>query len=66
MPWIEYIKYYTASRDKAIFTQWERNQIDTKQCIEMFRINNKIPTRINIDKDKFEYWLNSLGWKRGY
>lgn len=64
MIWIKYLKKGTASIDKELFHKWENKKINTKECIEQFRLNNKIPDKYIIIDLQFEYWLNSLGWIR--
>lgn len=64
MVWVKYLKKRSSARDKEIFSLWENKKIDTKECINQFRINNNIPEKYIIIELQFEYWLNSLGWIR--
>ena len=54
------------SRDKdiATFKKWEGRVINTDEAIRQFKDNNFIDDRVKIDNVIFEYWLNSLGYRR--
>lgn len=54
----------TISRDKATFQAWMDGKISIYECINEFRLNNRIKKDVVIDPIDFEYWLNSLGYWR--
>ena len=59
-----YLKKNKGEHDKAVFQKWIERKIDDEECLRLFRENNKINSKIEIDIDMFIYWLNGLGWYR--
>lgn len=53
------------SQDQKVFNQWEKKMISTEECFRLYRENNRIVGKAPAyQKDLFEYWLNSLGYRR--
>lgn len=53
-----------ASMDNTTFLSWERGDITTYECFEQYCNNNDIDQAPLYQKDLFEHWLNSLGYRR--
>ena len=64
--WIMFLNssQHVALMDKVLFGKWEEYKVNTSTVISRFRINNRIPKRIEIDEDEFTDWLHSLGYRR--
>lgn len=62
MDWIRFLKKSARLKDKKIFEMWINNEINLDECLNEFRLNNKIPDRVYINILEFAIWLNGLGW----
>ena len=51
--------------DQKSFREWEEKKISTEECFRQYRANNNINGKGPLyQKELFEYWLNSLGYRR--
>lgn len=51
--------------DQKSFREWEEKKISTEECFRQYRLNNNIKGKAPVyQKELFEYWLNSLGYRR--
>lgn len=66
MDWISLLNSSedASNRDKALFKDWEKGKIGTKEAIRRFKSSNEIPERMIINDYEFEQWLGSLGYRR--
>lgn len=62
MEFVKYLKPTKAAFDTALFNQWEKKEISTKEAIKRFKYNNEMD--IEITESEFVEWLNSLGYWR--
>ena len=64
--WIVFLNssQHVALMDKVLFGKWEEYRVNTSTAISRFRINNKIPNRIEINEYDFTDLLHSLGYRR--
>ncbi len=53
---------YAAAIDSSTFNKWNTKAITTKEAINRFKDNNKIPSYVVIDPADFERYMNSLGY----
>lgn len=63
MEFVKYLKKSARTDDTKTFHQWSAGQISTDQCIDEFKIHNKIED-MYIDSFQFQIWLRSLGFIR--
>lgn len=52
--------------DVKTFSAWERLEISTQECFNQYLKNNTITRPVAYNESLFEYWLNSLGYRRNY
>lgn len=50
--------------DQKTFKAWERGEISTMEAYERYLFNNSVQKPPLYHKALFEYWLNSLGYRR--
>lgn len=53
-----------AEADRVLFSKWENMQISTEQMIRLFRRNNKIGPKYEIEPVSFSHYLRTLGYIR--
>ena len=53
-----------AEVDRIIFSKWEEKEITTEQMIRLFKRNNHIGPRYEIELVSFTHYLRTLGYIR--